>query len=122
MPQFLRAHEAMEFFYSVADVSYPVSIRDQMNRARWLVDKAHDLGFFGPKRDEKYRRLLVCGAGAVGATASLHAQSLGIQTVLVERRTRFHSELGRRRSRNPRHVQDRTDGRFWNGAVVRWLR
>jgi hypothetical protein len=83
--QFLRAHEMMEYAYSVADVAYPVSIRDQMNRARWLVQKAHDLGFFGPKRDPKYCRLLVCGAGASGATAALHAISLGVKTVLVER-------------------------------------
>ncbi|MGO9598186.1 MAG: FAD-dependent oxidoreductase [Isosphaeraceae bacterium] len=85
MPQFLRAHEMMEYVYNVADVAYPVSIRDQMNRARWLVAKAYDLGFFGPSRDAKYRRILVCGGGAAGVTAALYAQSLGIDTLLVER-------------------------------------
>jgi hypothetical protein len=75
----------MEYVYNVADVSYPVSIRDQMNRARWLVRKAFDLGFFGPYRNKKYRKLLVCGAGAAGVTAALHALSLGVQTHLVER-------------------------------------
>jgi hypothetical protein len=65
--QLLRAHEVMEYVYNVADVSYPVSIRDQMNRARWLVRKAFDLGFFGPHRDNKYRKLLVCGAGAAAS-------------------------------------------------------
>jgi hypothetical protein len=65
----LRAHEMMEYVYNVADVAYPVSIRDQMIRARWLVQKAHDLGFFGLGRDQPYRRLLVCGAGAAGVTA-----------------------------------------------------
>lgn len=69
--QLLRAHEMMEYVYNVADVAFPVSIRDQMNRARWLVDKAYDLGFFGPKRAAEYRRLLVCGAGAAGVTAAL---------------------------------------------------
>jgi hypothetical protein len=83
--QLLRAHEMMEYVYNVADVAYPVSIRDQMNRARWLVQKAYDLGFFGPSRDSAYRRLLVCGAGAAGVTAALHALSLGVETVLVER-------------------------------------
>jgi hypothetical protein len=57
--QFLRAHEVMEYVYNVADVAYPISIRDQMNRARWLVQKAYDLGFFGPTREKRYRRLLV---------------------------------------------------------------
>ncbi len=52
----------MEYVYNVADVAYPVSIRDQMNRSRWLIAKAYDLGFFGPIRDIQYRRLLVCGA------------------------------------------------------------
>ena len=84
MPQLLRAHEMMEYVYNVADVAYPVSIRDQMNRSRWLVAKAYDLGFFGPTRDKQYRRLLVCGAGAAGVTAALHALSLGVETVLVE--------------------------------------
>jgi hypothetical protein len=74
----------MEYVYNVADVAYPVSIRDQMNRSRWLVAKAYDLGFFGPTRDKQYRRLLVCGAGAAGVTAALHALSLGVETVLVE--------------------------------------
>jgi hypothetical protein len=82
--QLLRAHEMMEYVYNVADVAYPVSIRDQMNRARWLVEKAHDLGFFGPIRPT-YRKLLVCGAGAAGVTAALHAVGLGVETVLVER-------------------------------------
>ena len=85
MPQFLLAHEVAEYIYNVADVAYPVSIRDQMNRARWLVDKAHDAGFFGPARDSKFRCLLVCGAGAAGVTAALHAISLGVRTVLVEK-------------------------------------
>src|SRR5207253_4242654 len=84
MPQLLRAHEMAEYVYNVADVAYPVSIRDQMNRSRWLVAKAYDLGFFGPTRDQQFRRLLVCGAGAAGVTAALHALSLGVETVLVE--------------------------------------
>lgn len=83
--QFLRAHEVMEYVYSITGVTYPVSIRDQMNRARWLVSQAYDLGFFGPVRDGDYRRLLVCGAGAAGATAAIHAASLGIATDLVEK-------------------------------------
>jgi hypothetical protein len=83
--QLLRAHEVMEYFYNVADVAYPVSIRDQMNRARWLVQKANDLGFFGRNREEKFRKLLVCGAGAAGVTAALHALALGVETVLVEK-------------------------------------
>jgi len=85
MPQLLRAHEMMEYVYNVADVAYPVSIRDQMNRSSWLVAKAYDLGFFGPSRETKYRRLLVCGAGAAGVSAALYAQSRGVDTVLVER-------------------------------------
>lgn len=83
--QLLRAHEMMAYVYNVADVEYPVSVRDQMNRARWLIEKAYDLGFFGPKRDAKHRRLLVCGAGAAGVTAALHAVGLGVSTLLIER-------------------------------------
>jgi hypothetical protein len=82
--QLLRAHEMMEYIYNVADVAYPVSIRDQMNRARWLVQKAHDLGFFSPSRPS-YKKLLICGAGAAGVTAALHAVNLGVETVLVEK-------------------------------------
>jgi hypothetical protein len=85
MSQLLRAHEMMEYVYNVADVTYPVSIRDQMNRSRWIVEEAYNLGFFGPIRAEEYQRLLVCGAGAAGVTAALHALSLNIETVLIER-------------------------------------
>ena len=66
-PSFSAAHEMMEYVYNVADVAYPVSIRDQMNRSRWLVTKAYDLGFFGPARDIQHRGLLVCGAGAAAS-------------------------------------------------------
>jgi hypothetical protein len=83
--QLLRAHEVMEYVYNVADVAYPVSIRDQMNRAYWLVQKANDLGFFGPNREEQYRKLLVCGAGAAGVTAALQALNLNVETVLIEK-------------------------------------
>jgi hypothetical protein len=82
--QLLRAHEVGEFIFNIADVAYPVSIRDQMNRAWWIVQKAHDLGFFGPRREKKYQRLLICGAGASGVTAAIHAVSLSVETVLVE--------------------------------------
>lgn len=83
--QLLRAHEVMEYVFNVAGVEYPVSIRDQINRGHWLVQQAYDLGFFGPTRERKYRRLLICGAGAAGVSAALHALDLGVETVLVER-------------------------------------
>lgn len=83
--QLLRAHEVMEYVYNVADVSYPVSIRDQMNRAAWMVQKAYDMGFFGPVRQAAYRKLLVCGAGAAGVTAAIQALHLNIETHLVEK-------------------------------------
>lgn len=83
--QLLRAHEVAEYVFNVADVEYPVSIRDQMNRACWLVQQAYDLGFFGPKREREYRRLLICGAGAAGVSAAGHALSLGVETVLIEK-------------------------------------
>lgn len=83
--QLLRAHEVAEYVFNVADVEYPVSIRDQMNRVCWIVQQAYDLGFFGPRRERKYCRLLICGAGAAGVSAALHALALGVETVLVEK-------------------------------------
>ena len=117
MPQFLRAHEMMPYVYNIADVAYPVSIRDQMNRARWIIDKARDHGFFGPKRKEKYRRLLVCGAGASGVTAALHAISLGIDTVLVEKSPITFQRQRLCRSRWIDPVQYDWSAEHWNRSV-----
>lgn len=64
---------------------HPVAIRDQMLRARLVVDRAVDLGFLSEDRP-----LVVVGAGAAGATAAFRAAEQGIDTVLIEVLKPFH--------------------------------
>lgn len=57
----------------------PISIRDQMLRARWLIDRLFD--------DQKLKigdTLLVVGAGIAGATGAIRAAQRGVNALLIE--------------------------------------
>ncbi len=80
---FLRAHLFNHFVFEIGGWHSPFSIRDQMFRARTIVERARRLGLISPSG----RRLLIVGAGAAGVTAALQAAvfcSEPIETVLVE--------------------------------------
>jgi hypothetical protein len=79
----LFAHEVAPLIFDIGGRLYPISIRDQMVRAQWLVDRAIEENLIGDAADEP-RSLLVVGAGAAGVTAALRAASRGITTELVE--------------------------------------
>jgi hypothetical protein len=58
----------------------PISIRDQMNRAVLLVDRAVEACLIA----DSARPLLVDGAGVGGITAALRAVEHGVDTIVVE--------------------------------------
>jgi hypothetical protein len=76
---FLLAHLAAPLFFDLGGRLAPISIRDQMVRARMAVDRAIEEGLIGPRRP-----LLTIGAGAAGATAAIHSASRGVPVVLIE--------------------------------------
>ena len=67
---FLLAHQVGPRFFDLSGKLNPISIREQMIRARLLVERAKQANLIGPNSD-----LLVIGSGACGATAALHAAS-----------------------------------------------
>jgi hypothetical protein len=77
---FLLAHQVGPRFFDLSGKLNPISIREQMVRARLLVERAKQANLIGPTSD-----LLVVGSGACGATAALHAADLGVPTVLIDR-------------------------------------
>ena len=76
---FLLCHACGPYEFTIAGPLTPVSIRDQMIRAKMFADRAVERGIISPSRD-----LLVVGGGAAGVTAAIRAAQLGIKTTLVE--------------------------------------
>jgi hypothetical protein len=76
----LEAHQILpRFFLLTAKGFSPISIRDQMVRAQWLVERAWTTGALS-----KGAKVLVVGAGAAGATAAITAGQHRLDTTLIE--------------------------------------
>lgn len=85
---FLLAHKVGHSTFDISGSIAPVSIRDQMTRAMFIVQRASKAKLIAPPDNEEspYNDLLVLGAGAAGMTAALYAvHELGIRTWLVEK-------------------------------------
>jgi hypothetical protein len=67
--------------YATTGVQSPASIRDQMIRGKWIVERAADAdaGILSPTSP-----LLVVGAGAGGVTAAMTARDLNVPVTLVD--------------------------------------
>lgn len=76
---FLLAHEVAPLCFEIGGILSPVSIRDQMIRGRWIVDRAMEAGLIASGE-----KLLVVGAGAAGVTAAIEAASRGISVTLID--------------------------------------
>lgn len=78
---FLDMHFAKQpLQFAISGSITPISIRDQMVRAKMFVDRARAEGLISQQR-----ALFVAGAGAGGVTAALHAAAYGIPTTLTEK-------------------------------------
>jgi hypothetical protein len=76
---FLLSHSCAPLLFTLAAPLTPVSIRDQMIRAKMFVDRAVEQALISANRP-----LLVMGAGAAGVTAAMRAAALRIPTTLAE--------------------------------------
>ena len=76
---FLLAHEVAPLCFEIGGILSPVSIRDQMIRGRWIVDRAMEAGLVLPGGN-----LLIIGAGAAGVTAAIEGASRGILVTLID--------------------------------------
>jgi len=75
----IDSHEVSPGVYTLGTPLTPISIRDQMVRGRWLVDR-----LLGSKILRPGYRVAVIGAGAGGATAAMRAADLGLRVQLIE--------------------------------------
>ena len=76
---FLESHRIDSLQYMISAPLTPISIRDQMVRAKMFVDRAIEAGLIGLDRP-----LLIVGAGAGGVTAALCAAGREIKVTLIE--------------------------------------
>ena len=79
LDSFLLAHRIRPLCFEIGGLLSPISIRDQMIRGRWIVDRAQEARLIDANRP-----LLVVGAGAAGATAAMESVRRGIETVLID--------------------------------------
>ncbi|MFZ0770038.1 MAG: hypothetical protein WCA49_09020 [Candidatus Sulfotelmatobacter sp.] len=79
---FLESHRVGPLQFTISSPLSPISIRDQMVRAKMFVDRAIEANILGPAR-----LLFVLGAGAGGVSAALYAVTRGIETTLIELRS-----------------------------------
>src|SRR5208337_2270720 len=75
----LDAHEESPLYYVISGPQ-PISIRDQMLRGATIAERLFRRGII----DNVSRGLVVCGAGAGGASAAMTASRLQVKTTLVE--------------------------------------
>lgn len=83
---FLRAHYIAPFTYDLGGRFRPPAIRDQMIRARLLVDRAYEEGLFHGKP------ILIVGAGVAGVSVAFWAAKRGVKSVIAEE---AHGAFGR---------------------------
>lgn len=83
---FLRAHYVAPRVFNISGKLTPVSLKDQMIRARLFVDRAVESGEISSAPD---RGLLIIGGGACGITTAIRAAQLGIAATVLERSPRL---------------------------------
>ncbi|HEY2117177.1 MAG TPA: NAD(P)-binding protein, partial [Candidatus Angelobacter sp.] len=76
---FLEAHKVGPLQFAISAPLTPISIRDQMVRAKMFVDRAVGEALIGPARP-----LFVVGAGAGGVAAAVYAARQGVPTSVIE--------------------------------------
>ncbi|HET6878601.1 MAG TPA: FAD-dependent oxidoreductase [Pirellulales bacterium] len=80
---FLLAHRVLPRFYLLSYPLAPLSIRDQIIRGRWMLDRLLDTGTI--KSNDSDGRMLVVGAGVAGTSAALRAVERQVYVKLVEK-------------------------------------
>jgi hypothetical protein len=123
---FLLAHKVRGSIFNLSGRIAPISIRDQMTRAVYIVERALDVGLIRPHNvaGEGPGDLLVLGAGAAGMTAAIWAASQGVSTVLVEQESGpFYRQRQSERYVSPALYDwpmDHWKSELWNYAPLPW--
>jgi len=76
---FLLAHQVAPLSFEIGGILSPVSIRDQMIRGRWIIDRSIEAGLIMTGE-----RLLLVGAGVAGVTAAIEGARRGISVTLID--------------------------------------
>lgn len=76
---FLLAHEVEPLLFDIGGPRAPIAIRDQMVRARYLIERLRHAGLVA-----RGSHVLIVGAGAAGVTAALDAVSHGLLVTLID--------------------------------------
>lgn len=86
---FLLAHQVLPACFEIGGRLSPSSIRDQMIRATWVVERSVEARIISPSK-----KLLVIGAGAAGATAAIEAARRRVDVTLIDRDEPFSRQAG----------------------------
>src|SRR5579883_2876739 len=112
---FLRAHKIAACYFDIGGRISPISIRDQMLRARTFVHRAFEEGLL-----EHGSRLLIIGGGAAGATAAICGAELEIHTILIERTGNLFGRQAKCRTRWVDPTQYDWPATHWKKGKYHW--
>ena len=87
---FLLSHEVEPLLYDIGGPRSPVAIRDQIVRARYLVER-----LIRERVVATDSQILVVGAGVAGVATTIDAANNGLRPVLIDALpTSFHLQSG----------------------------
>jgi hypothetical protein len=111
---FLRAFcvNANARIFDISGFFSPISIKDQLIRACWLIEKVLDLEIIS-----KDAKLLIVGAGPAGIAAAITAKSKGIKDITIIEKTKAVAEVLNTASRNIDFVQYDWAAEHWQAGI-----
>lgn len=95
--------------FDVAGFFAPISIKDQLIRACWILERAVNL-----KIIEKDKRLLIVGAGPAGIIASIKAKELGFTDITLVEKGKVIGSVLRNARRSVDFVQYDWSAEHWD--------
>jgi thioredoxin reductase len=113
---FVDAHRVRPLEFNISSPYTPISIRDQMIRAKMLVDRLIE----SSRLLSTERPLFVVGGGAAGMTAALEAASLGVPVTVIEKAVAPFGMQRRCMSRWVDPVQYDWPANHWAKGVFPW--
>ncbi len=111
---FLRAFcvDANSKVFDVSGFFTPISIKDQLIRSCWLIEKSFNLGIIS-----KNTNLLIVGAGPSGVAAAITARNKGLKNITIIERSKAVGSILQTTSRNIDFVQYDWASEHWNKGV-----
>lgn len=97
----LTAHSLSERVFTLSYPMWPVAIKDQMVRAKLVIQASIKSGLVKPGSKFQQEQLIIVGAGVTGVTAFLIAKNYNVQTCLIEKGVRPFDRLNSERPLDP---------------------